>query len=99
MAIIEIKRLAYNTATEYQYMYNSVEAFENFSLEIANKLNAMQSEGAIYKYDIINNSSNDEPRKLKILLNVWLTPSIRNIEIYLNVAYGDITVSSEGGKK
>lgn len=97
MAIIEIKRLAYNTATEYQYMYNSVEAFENFSLEMANKLNAMKSEGAIYKYDIINNSSNDEPRKLKILLNVWLTPSIKNIEIYLNVAYGDITVSSEGG--
>lgn len=97
MAIIEIKRLAYNTATEYQYLYNSVEAFENFSLAMANKLEAMKTEGAIYKYDIINNSSNSEPRKLKILLNVWLTPTIRNIEIYLNVAYGDIEVTSEGG--
>ena len=97
MAIIEIKRLAYDTATEYQYLYNSVEAFENFSLAMANKLEAMKTEGAIYKYDIINNSSNAEPRKLKILLNVWLTPTIKEIEIYLNVAYGDIEVSSEGG--
>ena len=35
LTIIEIRRFVYNLATELQYQYNGVEAFETFSLRTA----------------------------------------------------------------
>ena len=35
LAVIEIRRFVYNLATELQYQYNGVEAFETFSLRTA----------------------------------------------------------------
>lgn len=96
LTIIEIKRYVYNLATELQYRYNSAESFETFALSTATYLNQMKSVGAVTQYDIVNISSSDEPRKLKVLINVYLSPTIKNIEIYLNVSYGTINVSSGG---
>ena len=56
----------------------------------------MISEGAMSNYDIINMSSDDEPRVLKIQVDVYLTPTIKKIQINLNVAYGSIEVSTGG---
>lgn len=96
LTVIEIRRFVYNLATELQYQYNSVTAFETFSLRTAKFLDAMISEGAVTKYDIENISTNQEPRKLKVRLDVYLTPTIKNIEIYLNVSYGSIEVITGG---
>lgn len=98
LTIIEIRRFVYNLATELQYQYNGVEAFETFSLRTAKFLNTMASEGAVTDYDIINVSTDDDPRTLKVQLDVYLTPTIKKIEIYLNVAYGSIEVSTGGVK-
>ena len=56
----------------------------------------MMSEGSLTDYDITNISSSSEPRKLKIKLDIYLTPTIKEIEIYLNVSYGSIEVSVGG---
>ena len=56
----------------------------------------MQSEGAVLDYIIANVSTNDDPRTLKIKLDVYVSPTIKNIEIYLNVAYGSIEMTSGG---
>ena len=96
LTIIEIRRFVYNLATELQYQYNSDEAFETFSLRTAKFLNQMMSEGSLTDYDITNISSSSEPRKLKIKLDIYLTPTIKEIEIYLNVSYGSIEVSVGG---
>ena len=98
LTIIEIRRFVYNLATELQYQYNGVEAFETFSLRTAKFLNTMASEGAVTDYDIINISTDEDPRTLKVQLDVYLTPTIKKIEIYLNVAYGSIEVSTGGVK-
>ena len=60
-------------------------------------LDRMASDGTVTDYAIVNVSTNDEPRTLKIKLNVWVAPTIKNIEIYLNVAYGNVTLG-EGGE-
>ncbi len=96
LAIIEIRRFVYNLGTELQYQYNSISAFETFSLKTAKFLNKMKSEGSITDYTIANISSNDEPRKLKIKLDIFLTPTIKEIEIYLNVAYGSVEMNVGG---
>ena len=57
----------------------------------------MESEGAVMDYEIYNMSSNEDPRTLKIKLNVYVTPTIKKIEINLNVAYGSIEVT--GGEE
>lgn len=93
LAVIEIRRLVYKTALEIQYQYNSVDAFEKFSMRISKTLDSMKTAGALTKYDIENISTDAEPRKLKIRLDVYLTPTIKNIEIYLNVSYGSIEVT------
>lgn len=96
LAIIEIRRFVYNLATELQYQYNSTTAFETFSLRTAKFLEKMISENAVTDYSIANVSSNNEPRTLKVQLDVYLTPTIKKIEIYLNVSYGNIEVSTGG---
>ena len=96
LTVIEIRRFVYNLATELQYQYNSVEAFETFSIRTAKFLEKMISEGAMTDYAIANVSTNDDPRTLKIQLDVYLTPTIKKIEIFLNVAYGSIDVSTGG---
>ena len=96
LAIIEIRRFVYNLATELQYQYNTVTAFETFALRTSDFLNVMQSEGAVLDYVIANVSTNDDPRTLKIKLDVYVSPTIKNIEIYLNVAYGSIEMTSGG---
>ena len=96
LTIIEIRRFVYNLATELQYQYNGTTAFETFSLRTAKFLNTMASEGAVTDYNIINVSTDDDPRTLKVQLDVYLTPTIKKIEIYLNVAYGSIEVSTGG---
>ena len=96
LTIIEIRRFVYNLATELQYQYNGTTAFETFSLRTAKYLNTMASEGAVTDYNIINISTDEDPRTLKVQLDVYLTPTIKKIEIYLNVAYGSIEVSTGG---
>lgn len=96
LAVIEIRRYIYNLATELQYQYNGTEAFETFSIRCAKFLETMISEGAMSDYDIINMSSDDEPRVLKIQVDVYLTPTIKKIQINLNVSYGSIEVSTGG---
>lgn len=98
LTIIEIRRFVYNLATELQYQYNSTDAFETFSIRTAKFLEAMISEGAMTNYDIINVSSESDPRTLKVQLDVYLTPTIKRIEILLNVSYGNILVSTGGAE-
>lgn len=93
LTVIEIRRQVYNIATELQYQYNATAAFETFSLRTAKLLNAMKTEGAVADYDIENISTNDDPRTLKVRLDVYLTPTIKNIEIFLNISYGSVIVS------
>lgn len=97
LAVIEIRRFVYNLGMELQYQYNSQTAFENFSMRTSKFLDRMASDGTVTDYAIVNVSTNDDPRTLKIKLNVWVAPTIKNIEIYLNVAYGNVTLS-EGGE-
>lgn len=97
LAIIEIRRFVYNLGTELQYQYNNAESFEEFSLRTSEFLDKMESEGAVQDYEIINVSTNDEPRTLKIQLNVYVTPTIKRIQINLNVAYGNVEVT--GGEE
>lgn len=96
LAIIEIRRFVYNLATELQYQYNSTTAFETFALRTSDFLNVMQSEGAVMDYVITNASTNADPRTLKIKLDVYVSPTIKSIEIFLNVAYGNIELTSGG---
>ena len=96
LAIIEIRRFVFNLGTELQYQYNSVNAFEKFSISTANFLNGMRAENTIYDYAIYNVSTDDDPRTLKIQLDVWVTPTIKAININLNVAYGSVEVSTGG---
>jgi hypothetical protein len=96
LTVIEIRRFVFNLATELQYQYNSTAAFETFSLRTAKFLEKMISEGAMSDYAIANVSTADDPRTLKIQLDVYLTPTIKKIEIFLNVAYGSIDVSTGG---
>ena len=96
LAVIEIRRYVYNLATELQYQYNNSEAFENFSIRTSKFLDTMASHGAVNNYTIANVSTEDAPRTLKIRLDVWLTPTIKRIEIYLNVAYGNVSFVTGG---
>lgn len=98
LTVIEIRRQAYNVAVELQYQYNAVTAFETFSLRMAKLLDAMTTEGSVTRYDIENVSTDDEPRKLKVRLDVYLTPTIKNIEIFLNISYGSVEVGTTGGE-
>lgn len=97
LAVIEIRRFVYNLGMDLQYQYNSTTAFENFSMKTSKFLDRMASDGTVTDYAIVNMSTNDDPRTLKIKLNVWVAPTIKAIEIYLNVAYGNVTLS-EGGE-
>ena len=96
LAIIEIRRFVYNLATELQYQYNSVDAFETFALRTSNFLDTMESNGAVMDYVIENISTNADPRTLKIKLDVYVAPTIKRIQIYLNVAYGNIELTMGG---
>lgn len=96
MSVIEIRRFVYNLATELQYQYNSATAFETFAVKAGNFLDGMISDGAITKYDITNISTNSEPRKLKIKLDVYITPTIKYIDIFLNISYGSIEMNVGG---
>ena len=97
LTVIEIRRFVYNLGTELQYQYNSQDAFEDFALRTSEFLDKMESEGAVMDYEIFNMSTNADPRTLKIKLNVYVTPTIKKIEINLNVAYGNIEVT--GGEE
>ena len=96
LAIIEIRRFVYNLATELQYQYNSADAFETFALRTSNFLDTMESNGAVMDYVIENISTNADPRTLKIKLDVYVAPTIKRIQIYLNVAYGNIELTMGG---
>lgn len=96
LTVIEIRRFVYNTGMDLQYQYNSVTAFENFSLKVSKFLDRMASKGAISGYTIANVSTEDDPRTLKIRLDVAVVPTIKAIEIYLNVAYGNVTLTAGG---
>lgn len=95
LAVIDIRRFVFNLATELQYQYNSAEAFETFGLRTSTYLDRMISEGAVTDYAIYNESTDLEPRKLKIRLDVYLSPTVKKIQILLNVGYGSIEM--EGG--
>lgn len=96
LAVIEIRRFVYNLATELQYQYNSLTAFENFALQTSNFLDTMKNDGAVTDYVIANESSDEEPRKLKIRLDVSLTPTIKDIDIMINISYGSVEVITGG---
>lgn len=96
LAVIEIRRFVYNLATELQYQYNNASAFEKFSIRTATYFNGMEKQGTISDYAIANVSTNDDPRTLKIKVEVLVTPTIKAVEIYLNVAYGSVTLNAGG---
>lgn len=96
LTVIDIRRFVYNLATELQYQYNSTEVFETFGLRTSDYLDRMISEGAVTDYAIYNESTDAEPRVLKIRLDVYLSPTVKKIQISLNVGYGSITMD-EGG--
>lgn len=96
LTVIEIRRIIYNVAQQLQYQYNLTEAFENFALKVGSSLDRMETEGAVMDYTITNVSSANEPRKLKVRVDVYLTPTIKAIEIYLNVAYGNVSLTTGG---
>lgn len=96
LAVIEIRRYVYNLGMELQYQYNSHTAFETFALNVSNFLNGMVTEGAVTDFAIYNMTSNSDPRTLKIRLDVYLTPTIKKIEILLNVSYGSVEVTTGG---
>ena len=96
LAVIEIRRFVYNLATELQYQYNAVTAFETFSIKTAKFLEGMMSEGTVGDYNIYNMSSDTDPRTLKIKLDVSVMPTIKNIEIYLNISYGSVELNTGG---
>jgi len=96
LTIIEIRRFIYNLATELQFQYNNATAFEKFSINSANFFEGMIKKGAISNYAISNISTNDDPRTLKVKVDVLVTPTIKAIEIYLNVAYGSVELSTGG---
>lgn len=97
LTVIDIRRFVYNLATELQFQYNSTEAFETFGLRTSDYLDRMISEGAVTDYAIYNESTDAEPRKLKIRLDVWVSPTIKKIQIMLNVGYGSVEFETEGG--
>lgn len=99
LTIIQIRRFVYNLATQLQFQYNSTTAFETFSIQTSNFLDGMISQQAVTSYDIYNVSTDDDPRTLKIDLDVYLTPTIKAITINLNVSYGSITVTTSGGEQ
>lgn len=96
LTVIEIRRFVYNLATELQFQYNNVAAFEKFSINSANFFEGMIKKGAITDYAITNISTDDDPRTLKIKVDVLVTPTIKAIEIYLNVAYGSVELNAGG---
>ena len=57
----------------------------------------MISEGAVIDYAIYNESTDTDPRTLKIRLDVYISPTIKKIQITLNVGYGSIEIDTEGG--
>ena len=63
---------------------------------MAKLLDAMSTEGSVTRYDIENISTDDEPRKLKVRLDVYLTPTIKYIEIFLNISYGSVEIGTGG---
>lgn len=97
LTVIDIRRFVYNLATELQYQYNAAEVFETFGLRTSDYLDRMISEGAVVDYAIYNESTDAEPRKLKIRLDVYLSPTVKKVEILLNVGYGSIEFGEEGG--
>lgn len=97
LTVIDIRRFVYNLATELQFQYNSTEVFETFGLRTSDYLDRMISEGAVTDYAIYNESTDAEPRKLKIRLDVYLSPTVKKIEILLNVGYGSVEMETEGG--
>ena len=56
----------------------------------------MSKQGAVSDYAISNVSTDDDPRTLKIKVEVLLTATIKSIEIYLNVAYGSVELNAGG---
>ena len=56
----------------------------------------MAKEGALSDYAITNISTDDDPRTLKIKVDVSVTPTIKAVEIYLNVAYGSVELNAGG---
>lgn len=96
LTIIDIRRFIYNLATELQYQYNNTNAFEKFALRTSNYFESMEQKEAIADYTITNISTNDDPRTLKIKVEVAVTPTIKAIEIYLNVAYGSVQLNAGG---
>lgn len=96
MTVLEIKRFVFNLANELQYQYNSATSFETFGLRTSDFLNTLISQGAVTDFAISNISDIKEPRKLKIKLEVSITPTIKSIDIYLNIAYGEVSVVTGG---
>lgn len=97
LAVIDIRRFVYDLATELQYQYNSTEVFETFGLRTSDYLDRMISEGAVTDYAIYNESTDLEPRVLKIRLDVYLAPTVKKVQILLNVGYGSVEIETEGG--
>lgn len=94
LTVIEIRRSIYEIAAGLQFQYNSATAFEDFGLRASTLLDRMITEGAVSNYAIYNLSSDKEPRKMKIRLDVYVTPTVKKIEIFLNVGYGSVEVTS-----
>ena len=62
---------------------------------MSNKLNEMKTNEAVSDYMIQNVSTENDPRTMRIRIDVSLIPIAENFEIELNITKDNITFSDE----
>lgn len=95
LAINEIRRAAFNIGLSLQFSANNIFTFGRFESQLSNKLNEMKVNGAVSDYLIQNVSTENDPRTMKIKIDVSLVPVAENFDIELNITKDNITFSDE----
>lgn len=95
LAINEIRRAAFNIGLSLQFSANNIFTFGRFESQLSNKLNEMKVNGAVSDYLIQNVSTENDPRTMKIRIDVSLVPVAENFDIELNITKDNITFSDE----
>ena len=95
LAINEIRRAAFNIGLSLQFSANNIFTFGRFQSQMSNKLNGMKTNEAVSDYLIQNVSTENDPRTMRIRIDVSLIPIAENFEIELNITKDNITFSDE----
>lgn len=95
LAINEIRRAAFNIGLSLQFSANNIFTFGRFESQLSNKLNEMKVNGAVSDYLIQNVSTENDPRTMRIRIDVSLVPVAENFDIELNITKDNITFSDE----